>query len=283
MQSSLSIHPRGENFTSNAAEGIKALSWQGKYGFVGFDGLKKTNMTLDGVNETGLSVGVFYHPGYASYKTSHDNNNLSPSNIATFLLSSCASINKVRKTIAATNIAPIIEPALGMPSPVHVVATEPSGLSVVIEFVNGQTQIYDNVLGVITNAPEYPWHMTNIRNYLKLSADSNTSITLDDIEFSPLGHGSGMIGLPGDFTPPSRFVRAVAFSHTARKTNNGYDAAFECFRILDSFNVPIQSAEGAEAFSEELITTKTALKSATLWTSAADLTNKVGSLWISGS
>jgi len=53
-----------------------------------------------------------------------------------------------------------------------------------------------------------------------------------------------MIGLPGDFTPPSRFVRAVAFSKTARPTATGDETIYEIFRILDNFNVPLGASEG---------------------------------------
>jgi choloylglycine hydrolase len=93
--------------------------------------------------------------------------------------------------------------------------------------------------------------------------------TLDAIDFNALGGGSGMIGLPGDFTPPSRFVRAVAFSKTARPTADGPETVYELFRILDNFNVPLGAAEGdGEA--------KTAgLRSSTLWTSSYDTKNLV--------
>ena len=79
-----------------------------------------------------------------------------------------------------------------------------------------------------------------------------------------------MIGLPGDFTPPSRFVRAVAFSQTARPTPDGPETIYELFRILDNFNVSIGSAEGsddAQGMSTE--------RSATIWTTAHDTHNKV--------
>jgi choloylglycine hydrolase len=86
-----------------------------------------------------------------------------------------------------------------------------------------------------------------------------------EIDFRPLGAGSGMIGLPGDFTPPSRFVRAVAFSATARPTADGGETVHEAFRILDNFNVPLGAAEGSG------LTEATAgMRSATLWTSAVD-------------
>jgi choloylglycine hydrolase len=78
-----------------------------------------------------------------------------------------------------------------------------------------------------------------------------------------------MIGLPGDFTPPSRFVRAVAFSKTARPTDTGAETMVELFRILDNFNVPLGAAEG-----EGQVKTK-GMRSSTIWTTAYDTKNLV--------
>ena len=66
---------------------------------------------------------------------------------------------------------------------------------------------------------------------------------IEDLDFSPLGGWSGMIGFPGDFTPPSRFIRAVAFTQTLRKTPNVDATIYELFRILDNFKVPLGAAE----------------------------------------
>jgi choloylglycine hydrolase len=78
-----------------------------------------------------------------------------------------------------------------------------------------------------------------------------------------------LIGLPGDFTPPSRFVRATAFAQTARPTDSGVESMYEMFRILDNFNVPLGAAEG-----EGDAKTK-GMRSATIWTTAYDTKNLV--------
>jgi len=130
--------------------------------------------------------------------------------------------------------------------------------------------IFDAPLGVITNAPSYDWHMTNLRNYINLSPVALPGKKIEELEFKPLGAGSGMIGLPGDFTPPRRFVRAVAFSKTARSTINGDETVYEIFRILDNFNVPLGAAEGADKAHNI-----TGMRSATIWTAACDTKNKI--------
>lgn len=64
------------------------------------------------------------------------------------------------------------------------------------------------------------------------------------MDFAPLGGGNGMIGLPGDDTPPTRFVRAVAACQTARRTSTWDEIIYELFRILDNINLPLGAAEG---------------------------------------
>ena len=152
--------------------------------------------------------------------------------------------------------------------------SDPSGEQIVIEWLEGKPQIFDAELGVLTNAPRYDWHITNLRNYVNISAVELPDRDLDSIDFKPLGVGSGMIGLPGDFTPPSRFVRAVAFSQTARETKDGPETMYELFRILDNFNVPLGASEEDDGDEDEDIETSD-MRSSTQWTTAQDLTNKV--------
>ena len=124
----------------------------------------------------------------------------------------------LRNALAKVRIVGVVEPAIGIAAPIHLMVTEPGGKAIVIEFTAGAVKIHDAPLGVITNSPNYDWHTTNLRNYVNLSAVALPMKKIEDMNFAPLGGGSGMIGLLGDFTPPSRFVRAVAFAKSARPT-----------------------------------------------------------------
>ncbi len=74
---------------------------------------------------------------------------------------------------------------------------------------DGTLKVYDNPIGVITNSPPFDWHIANLHNYINLTAFNAPPLKLAGVEFSQFGQGSGLLGLPGDGTPPSRFVRAV--------------------------------------------------------------------------
>ena len=270
----LDIVPKGSHHSAEKMpDGKSGKTWKGKYGFVGISLLGK-NAYADGINETGLSAGMLYLPGfsdYPDYDPSLAKNSISPADLLGYILSQCESVDDVRNTINKIRVVPVIEESLGFPAPLHLVITEPSGQTIVIEFIDKKPTIFEAPLGVLTNAPTYDWHITNLRNYINLSAVSIPSKKVAELDFSPLGAGSGMIGLPGDFTPPSRFVRAVAFTQSARKTNGGYDTVRETFRILDNFNVPADAAEGAE----DSLESKDIIFSATQITTAADLKNRV--------
>ena len=113
-------------------------------------------------------------------------------------------------------IAPTLVPGFPPePQPVHVVVYDKTGASIVIEPLDGKLKVYDNPLGVITNSPTFDWHMINVRNYVALNPRNVPPVTINGTTFRNMGQGSGMLGLPGDFTPPSRFVRASVFSATA--------------------------------------------------------------------
>jgi choloylglycine hydrolase len=222
------------------------------------------------MNEKGLTVGLFYHPGFAEYPAYDPAlaaDSISPLDVAQFLLSQCTTVEEVRSAIAKVRVVPVLEPAIGLAPPLHYFVTEASGKAIVIEFLKGEMKIFDNPLGVLTNAPGYDWHETNLRNYINLSPVALPGKKIGELDFKPLGGGSGMIGLPGDNTPPSRFIRAVAATKTARVTPTGEETLYELFRILDNFNLPLGAAEGSGDAK------MAGMRSSTIWNTGYDTKN----------
>lgn len=271
LKSRLVVIPRGYEIQREIGGTERGMVWKSRYGTVGLDALEKSFL-VDGMNEKGLSVNLFYHPGYAEYPEpvpGRQSKTIEAVDVVQYLLTTCEDTDAVRNAILDVDVIGSIEPALGIAPPIHLMATDQRGKSVVIEFAKGEVQIFDAPLGCITNAPGYDWHLTNLRNYLNLSQVSLPAKKIENMDFTPLGGGSGMIGLPGDNTPPSRFVRAVAFTQTARSTNDGEETMYELFRILDNFNLPLGSAEGSGEASTS------GMRSATIWTSGYDTRNLI--------
>jgi len=266
------VVPRGTEFEAKLGEFGAGMTWAAKHGVVGVDALEKPKI-VDGMNEQGLAVGAFYLPGFTEYQafeTASADKSLGPLDLANYLLTSFATVDEVRAGLEDIRVVPVVEPALDFPPPLHFIVTDSSGEAIVVEYIDGELVTFDNPLGVVTNAPTFDWHLINLRNFINLSPTALPSITVDKLDFAPLGAGSGMIGLPGDFTPPSRFVRAVAFSKTARPTATGGETIYELFRILDSFNVPLGASESSAQGGAS-----PDMRSSTLWTSAADTRNLV--------
>lgn len=273
LNSRVAIIPRGYMFTGLTPDGHNGKKWSAKYGLVGLDMLEKDPIA-DGMNEKGLTAGLFYHPGFAEYMEydpAQAGNTITAVDVAAYILSQFATIDEVKSGMAGVRVVPVVEEALGIPVHAHWMVTEPSGKSIVIEYLGGQLRIFDNPLGVITNAPSFDWHMTNLRNYLNLSAVALPAKKLEEMNFAPIGAGSGMIGLPGDNTPPSRLIRAVAWTQTARPLNNSDEAIYELFRILDNFNLPLGGAEGSGSDADNL----EGMRSSTIWTTGWDTAQKI--------
>ncbi|WP_051303561.1 linear amide C-N hydrolase [Psychromonas aquimarina] len=272
LNSRVAIVPRGHEFTAHTPDGKAGLKWKARYGAVALDALEKDYLT-DGMNEKGLVVGVLYHPGFAEYQEYEPDSadrSVGPLELANYVLTMFSTVDAVSKGLEDIRVVPIPEPALGnIAAPIHLSVIEPSGKAIVVEYLKGELTIFDNPLRVLTNSPAFDWHMTNLRNYINLSAVSLPTKQLENLDFSPIGAGSGFLSMPGDFTPPSRFVRATAFTQTARNTSDGDETIYEVFRIMDNFNLPLGAAEGPDADPELL----KGMRSSTIWTTAADSKN----------
>ena len=267
----LVIVARGHATHSTLADGKKGLSWTTKFGAVGLDAVEK-DFIVDGMNEVVLVVDVFYHPGFAEYPKSDlgdAGQSLGCLDLCGYLLTTCATVEELRQALSKIAVVGVVVTAIGIVPPDQLIVTDPSGKSIVIEFTKGVTSLHDAPLGVITNAPNVDWHITNFRNYIKLSPVALPDKKIEELNFAPLGGGSGMIGLPGDFTPPSRFVSATVFAKSARPTPDCPETMYELFRILDNFNIPLGAADGEGAASSR------GVRSSTLWTTGYDTKNRV--------
>lgn len=266
------VVPRDKKFTGQTPEGYNGKKWNGKYGFVTLTAYDQP-YGPDGLNEEGLYVGVYYLPDYAEYAvydSAKSESSMSVGDLMQWMLSSFKTVDEIIANLKSVIVVNVDNKEFGGAAlPFHFKIVDPSGNSKIIEIVNkGEVKVYDPYIGVITNSPTYDWHLINQRNYLNLSTNPNGQMNFEGYNLKPLGGGSGLIGLPGDFTPPSRFVRAAAFTASCRPLDTSVDAVFESFRILDNFNIPL----GAQVPKDHL---PTGIVSATQVTSASDLKNKV--------
>lgn len=240
---SIIVVPRNYEFAGQTSLGA-GKKWKAKYASVGVM-LADNEVILDGINEKGLSVGSFYFPGFAGYSVTKPENqaiSMSSSDITQWIVSQFATVDEVRAAIENGEVAisPVLTP--GFPpqvQPFHFIVYDKGGKSLVIEPLDGKLVLHDNPLGTMANSPTFDWHMTNLRNYVALNPNNVPPVSIFGETFKQLGQGSGMLGLPGDFTPPSRFVRAAVFSATAIPEKNAEKGIQQVFHILNNFDIPV--------------------------------------------
>lgn len=260
LQLSGLVIPRNYAFKGTLPDGSAGLAYTSKYAAIG-GSMFGENAIADGINERGLAVGSFYFPGYAEYaKMTPENQNraLSPTEFSNWILTQFTTVEDVKQGIQSIVIAPTTPKGWPVLPPFHYVVYDKSGKSIVIEPIHGELKVYDNPLGVLTNSPTFDWHMTNLDNYINLSAINVPHVIMNGVKLEQFGSGSGMHGLPGDFTPPSRFVRAAVFSSIAVPADNAEQTVFQVFHILNQFDIPVgsvRSIEGKQMIPEYTLAT----------------------------
>ncbi len=243
LKSELVLVPHSTSFASALGDGKTGMSWKNSYGFVGVNAAGLPYAT-DGMNEAGLTVGVLFYPGFAQFQEPSPNQlatTISSVDVANYLLSNFKTVEEVRQAMPKVRVVrnAEIEKAFGTPIPIHHIVTDAAGASMVIEYTNGALTMFDNKVGAMTNSPNYDWHLLNLRNYANLQPlGAPPSRNIDGVSLAPFGAGSGMLGLPGDFTPPSRFIRAVAFVNTMEPVKDAADAVAAAATMLNNFDIP---------------------------------------------
>lgn len=196
---------------------------------------------FDGVNEKGFAAATLYFAGYAHYETQPLYKSTIP--IASFdflhyILGSCASVSELPNLLKYTSIIGVPDPVTNTIAPLHWIATDSSGACVVIESTSQGLKLFPNPLGVMANSPDFPWHMTNLRNYMRVTPYQLEETTWDTINLTPFGQAGGTIALPGGFTSPERFVRTSYLKSHIPTPMDGTNAIHSCFHILENVSIP---------------------------------------------
>ncbi len=168
LKSEVVLVPREAPFKSMLDGGTLGCEWKNKYGFVGINA-DKLPYASDGMNEAGLVVGVLFFPGFAEYqepKAGEESATITSVDVANFILSNFATVDEVRQAMSKIRVVrgSDVEKAFGTPLPFHHAVTDAAGGSIVIEYTEGKLTIHENKIGVMTNSPNYAWHLLNLRN-----------------------------------------------------------------------------------------------------------------------
>ena len=240
MGTKVTVLPRAYHGTGTGKDG-EGMHWTSTYGVVGMDAFGRPGTMTDAMNEKGLYAALLYMPGFCEYTPAegHDPAGLlSVIDTVAYVLGVSATVEEATGALREATVWPYVFGPFGIAPPAHLVLHDASGASAVVEWCHGEMVIFDNPIGVACNWPHLDWHLTNLRNYVNLSTKNSAPIIIDGVELTAMGQGPGMNGLPGDFSSPSRFVRATALAASVRPVATGADMEKTALHILNNFDIP---------------------------------------------
>lgn len=268
LKSTIWASSRKQPRTSTTPNNTPGLAWSSKYGYVYVDA-NNMSIAVDGMNEAGLSVGHLWLPGtkYQTVSQGQEKSALCLIDLGHWILGNFSSVEDVKDAIKSVRVWAPSMPSWGGVPTAHLAIHDRSGKSIVVEFIDGEQRIYENKIGVLTNAPTFDWHVTNLRNYVHISAANAQPLRIKDTVLSPPGQGGGFLGIPGDWTPPSRFVRTSAMLNFAKQPENKIEGVSLAEHVLNAVDIPVGAVRTADNGLEH--------SDYTQWIVIKDLTNGV--------
>ena len=200
----------------------------------------------EGVNEKGLYLAGLNFPGNACYPCGPaEGTPAAPYELIPWLLGSCESVDQAEEKLRSARILDIPF-APQMPcAPLHWHLADGTRAMVIEPMADG-LRLFDDPVGVLTNNPTFDFHLTNLRQYLGLSA-AQPDNRFGGPELRPFGQGMGALGLPGDWSPASRYVRAAFLRWNSACAADEDSSVSQFFHILDSVAMPrgaVRTPEG---------------------------------------
>ena len=192
----------------------------------------------EATNEAGLSMAGLNFPGNAVYHPlKQDADNVCSFELIPWLLGQCANIGDVRKKLAKLNVADTPFSAQFPTSPLHWMISDRDE-SIVMESMADGLHIYDNPVGVMTNNPPFDFQLFNLNNYLHLSTEPAENRFAPELPLNAYSRGMGMMGMPGDLSSASRFVRCAFVKQHSLSGESESESVSQFFHILGSVAQP---------------------------------------------
>jgi len=222
----------------NALTGCK---FHNTYSFIGI-GQEKEDMLafFDGVNEQGFAAAALYFAGFAKYSEQADlkRDAVSSLDFLHYILGKCGSLKDLNRALDNVSIIGVPDPVTQAVAPLHWIATDRTGESVVIEQTEDGLRLFKNPVGILANSPDFQWHMTNLRNYMNASPIQTKETSWGNVKLKPFGQAGGTLPLPGGYTSPERFVKTAYQKTHIQPPKNQIEGVNACFHIMEGVSVP---------------------------------------------
>ena len=193
---------------------------------------------FDATNEKGLSMAGLNFPDNADYKPFHNElNNITPFEFIPYILGKCKNIYEALDELEKINLVNISFSENLPLSPLHFIISDKTK-SITVESVKDGLKIYENPVGVLTNNPTFDYHLMNLNNYMTLNEGKCENKFSDELKFNNYSLGLGALGLPGDFSSPSRFIKATFVKYKSKLGSSEKESVNQFFHILNSVAMP---------------------------------------------
>lgn len=224
------ITPRAYEFKLKKEKNFKT-----KYAIIGMATIiEEYPLYAEASNEKGLAIAGLHFPDNCHYREKENGKiNITPFEITPWILGNFASIKELKNELNKINIINISFSEKVPLTPLHWMISD-SNETIVLEQTSEGLKIYANPVGVLINNPPFPYHLTNLNNYLNLSVNFAENRFSSRILLDTYANGMGAIGLPGDSSSASRFVRTTFNKVNSVCNEDEESSVSQFFHILDS-------------------------------------------------
>jgi penicillin V acylase-like amidase (Ntn superfamily) len=247
MPFEMSYVPAGTKVVSVAPGNKPGLSFETKYPVLGVSadvGVGKgINMIVEAANNEGLSISTNELPGSQSPAGAGSDaaKALATTDLALYLLGNFQSVAEVKGALQGSAVSVWVPkvPLVGnIEAPFHYILFDKTGAGIVIEFLEGKMNVHDNPVGVVTNAPDFPWHLKNLNNYAQLTNLDNNSGQFGQLKVGAPDSGNALANVPSSQISAGRFVKAAFYTQFVRKADSPEDAVITLGHIMNNFDRP---------------------------------------------
>ncbi len=274
--------PAGMRVISLTPSGNQGVTFDTKYPILGMSAkvvtASKQVTVAEGINDQGLSFSANWLNGTQSPAVGKDHSKvMSVSDLGIWILGNFRNAQDVKEAIKSGKLEFWVPEkttiATDTPLPLHYSINDKKGGSIVVEFLDGKTQVYDNPVGVMTNGPAFPWHLENLNNYTFNNVNKNTG-QLGKLKLQTQDSGIALTSLPSAETTQGRFVKAAFYANYVRKAKEPNEAITTLAHIMNNFDRPYDlTVDMAGGMGDGV--TRNNSSEVTVWTTLQDLSRNL--------
>lgn len=278
----MTYFPAGTKVISSTPAGNRGLTFDTKYPILGMSypvlPSAKQVTFVEGINDQGVSFSANWLTGTDSPAVGQDDARiLAASDFGAWVLGNFKSVDAVKEAMGNGQpeiwvpVTPLDPKA---PLPLHYAINDKTGNSIVVEFTDGKANVYDNPVGVLTNGPDFPWHLKNLQNYTFTNVDKNTG-QLGKLQLATQDGGIALTALPSAQTSQGRFVKAAFYANYVRKAKTPDEALVTLAHLMNNFDRPYDLTVDEAGGTGDGVRSSSASSEVTTWTTLQDLSRNL--------